>query len=120
MGMSASQMRYVMISGEKSDVEFQGQQINQQRTTLATETSALNSQLLDIAVPTPPSTDNFTTTNYTFTDSSGTASSITGTQSTGNGLYTVNYTQNLIETQGQTAGFVKCVKSLLIFLKKSY
>jgi len=108
MGMSASQMRYVMISGEKSDVEFQGQQINQQRTTLATETSALNSQLLDIAVPTPPSTDNFTTTNYTFTDSSGTASSITGTQSTGNGLYTVNYTQNLIETQGQTAGFVKC------------
>ena len=60
MGMSASQMRYIMISGKKSDIEFQGQQINQQRTTLATESSTLNSSLLNMTVPTPPSSEDFT------------------------------------------------------------
>ena len=66
MGMSASQMRYIMISGKKNDIEFQGQQINQQRTTLATESSALNSSLLNMNVPTPPSSNDYTKVSYTF------------------------------------------------------
>lgn len=98
MGMSASQMRYCMLTGRKSDVQFQGQQINQQRTTLATETSAYNSQLLDVKVPTAPSSSDYTTNNY--------SASINGTNvslgqidpeydSTNNptGAYTVHYTK---------------------------
>lgn len=77
MGMSASQMRYTMLAGKKSDVEYQGQQINQQRTTLATESSSLNAQLMDITVPTPPSSDSFTKTTYTY-DANGQDYTITG------------------------------------------
>jgi len=96
MGMSASQMRYTLLSGKKSDVEYQGQQINQQRTTLATESSALNTQLLSLNVPTPPSSDSFTKTNYSFSLNSNSCN-ITGTtmeQVAGayTGKYTINYT----------------------------
>ena len=66
MGMSASQMRYCMLTGRKSDIEYQGQQINQQRTTLATQSSVMNEQLLTLAVPTPPSTDDYVRTVYKF------------------------------------------------------
>lgn len=102
--MSASQMRYCMISGRKSDVEFQGQQINQQRTTLATETSAYNNQLMDLVVPTPPSTADYTKTSYTFS-SNGETRTVAGTvydSSTGN--YTVNYTTQTTTSQGKSSG----------------
>ena len=66
MGMSASQMRYIMITGKKSDIEYQGQQINQQRTSLATQSSSLNSNLLTLSVPTPPSTEDYTKVSYTY------------------------------------------------------
>jgi hypothetical protein len=67
MGMSASQIRYCMLQARKSDIEFQGQQINQQRTTLATQSAAYNTELLTMTVPTPPSTEEFTTTTYSYT-----------------------------------------------------
>ena len=66
MGMSASQVRYCMLQARKTDIEFQGQQINQQRTTLATQSAAYNTELLTISVPTPPSTEEFTNTTYEF------------------------------------------------------
>lgn len=66
MGMSASQVRYCMLQARKSDIEFQGQQINQQRTSLATQSAAYNTELLTMAVPTPPSTEEYTTTTYSF------------------------------------------------------
>lgn len=112
MGMSASQIRYCMLTGKKSDVEFQGQQINQQRTTLATETAAYNSQLLNLTVPTPPSADSYSKTTYTFS-SNGETRTVTGTvynsisdATTGAqaGLYTVNYTTKSTTSQGQSAG----------------
>lgn len=104
MGMAASQMRYCMLSGRKSDVEFQGQQINQQRTTLATQTSAYNSQLLNLVVPTPPSTASYTTTAYTFT-SNGQSRTVTGTvYDSTSGTYTVNYTTSETTDQGQSTG----------------
>lgn len=78
MGMSASQMRYCLISGRKSDVEYQGQQINQQRTALATQSSAYNNQLLNLSVPTPPSTDDYSTSSYSFA-MNGNTYTITGT-----------------------------------------
>lgn len=99
MGMSASQMRYCMLTGKQSDVEFQGQQINQQRTTLATQSSALNTQLLDLTVPTPPSSDSYTKNSYSFA-LNGNNCAITTTKyvaadnaTTGEkaGTYTINY-----------------------------
>lgn len=95
MGMSASQMRYAMLTGRKSDVQFQGQQINQQRTTLATETSAYNAQLLDLTVPTPPSTSDYTTTNYSYINSDGQKYTITGTTyDASTNTYTINASYN--------------------------
>lgn len=102
MGMSASQLRYCLISGKKSDVEFEGQQINQQRTTLATETSTYNSQLLDLKVPTAPSADSYTKTNYTF-DMGGNNYSIKGvTYVPANGTYTINTTNTMVGAEAQT------------------
>lgn len=68
MGMAASQARYLELTARKTDVEFQGQQINQQRTELADESAGLFNQLLGLTVPTPPSSTDFTTTAYSFTD----------------------------------------------------
>lgn len=102
MGMSASQLRYCLISGKKSDVEFEGQQINQQRTTLATETSAYNTQLLDLKVPTAPSADSYTKTVYSF-DVSGNNYSIKGTvYNAATGTYTINTTTNIVGSAAQT------------------
>lgn len=111
MGMSASQMRYCMLSGKKSDVEFQGQQINQQRTTLATETSAYNNQLLNLTVPTPPSSENYSRTTYSFTSGAGEVCTITGVQynsgavptagGTQPGRWTVNYTTTSVGDEGR-------------------
>lgn len=103
MGMSASQMRYVMITGKQNDVEFQGQQINQQRTTLATESSAYNTQLLTLVVPTPPSSDDYVKSTYTFS-SNGENRTVTGTQYQNDGTYVVTYTANIITSQGQSSG----------------
>lgn len=101
MGMSASQMRYCLISGKKTDVEFEGQQINQQRTTLATETSTYNTQLLDLNVPTAPSADSYTTTNYTFV-ANGNNYNIKGTTyNAATGTYTINTTNDIVGSAAQ-------------------
>lgn len=68
MGMAASQARYIELTARKTDVEFQGQQINQQRTQLATQSAGLFNQMLALNVPVPPSMSDFTTTQYSFTD----------------------------------------------------
>lgn len=111
MGMSASQMRYCMLTGKKSDIEYQGQQINQQRTSLATETSMYNNQLLNLKVPTPPSPDGYTKTTYSFTSGAGETCTITGIQynssgatttgGTESGRWTVNYTTTGIGDEGK-------------------
>ncbi len=103
MGMSASQMRFCMIAGKKSDVEFQGQQINQQRTTLATQSSACNTQLLEMQVPTPPSSSDFSTTTYSFT-ANGEECTISGVQYNPAGTYTINYTRETVGDVGKTSG----------------
>jgi len=72
MGMSATQARYYMLTAKQSDLEFQGQQINQSRTTLSNQTNNLYSQLQDLSVPVPPSTTDYTTVQYTGTDQAST------------------------------------------------
>ena len=55
MGLSASQTRFLNLTARKSNVEFQGQQINQARTELANQSSALFTQMMSLKMPTVPS-----------------------------------------------------------------
>ena len=66
MGMAASQARWISLAARKSNVEYEGQQINQARTALANQSSELWNQLYDMNVPTAPSTSDYTTTQYSF------------------------------------------------------
>lgn len=54
MGLAASQARFLTLTARKSNVEYQGQQINEQRLLLANKSAALQTQMLTLAVPTPP------------------------------------------------------------------
>ena len=62
--MAASQARYLSLQARMSNVEYQGQQINQERTILSQQSTALYNSLLDMQVPTPPSTSDYTTVTY--------------------------------------------------------
>ena len=66
MGMAASQARWISLAARKTNVEYEGQQINQARTALANQTSELWNRLYNMQVPTPPSTADFSKTKYTF------------------------------------------------------
>lgn len=68
MGMAASQARYLELTARKTNVEYEGQQINQQRTSLANESAGLFSRLLSLNVPTAPSSSDYTSTQYSFSD----------------------------------------------------
>ena len=65
MGMSASQARLLSLQARQSNLEYQGQQINQERTILSQQCTALYNSLLSMTVPTPPSTSDFTSIQYT-------------------------------------------------------
>ena len=66
MGMAASQARFLSLTARKTNVEYEGQQINQARTALANQSSELWNKLYSMEVPTAPSTTEFTKTQYTF------------------------------------------------------
>ena len=68
MGMSATQARYLNLIAQQSNLEYQGQQINQERTILSQQATALYNSLLAMDVPTPPSTQDYTTIQYSGTD----------------------------------------------------
>jgi hypothetical protein len=93
MGMAASQARFLSLTARKTNVEYEGQQINQQRTSLSNESSNYYSQLCNMEVPTPPSSEDYTKTVYTFTDGSET-NTINSLIAQKGGMYIVNYTQS--------------------------
>lgn len=64
MGMAASQARYLALRARQSNLEYQGQQINQERSVLSQQVTALYEQLNTLNVPTPPSTNDFTSVQY--------------------------------------------------------
>ncbi len=64
MGMSASQARLIQLQGRMNDIEYQGQQINQERTGLANQTNELYNSLLDMNVPVPPSVNDYMKVQY--------------------------------------------------------
>lgn len=68
MGMAASQARWISLAARKSNVEYEGQQINQSRLALSNQSAELWNQLYSMDVPTPPSTADYSTTEYTFSD----------------------------------------------------
>ncbi len=68
MGMAASQARYLGLTARKTNVEYEGQQINQARTALANQSANTFNELLALEVPTAPSTQDYTTLKYSYTD----------------------------------------------------
>lgn len=105
MGMAASQARFLNLTARKSNIEYEGQQINQQRTSLSNQSADLYNQMLTLQVPTPPSTQDYTKISYTFqvpgiNDSQATISQITKDK---NGTYTVTFSYSQTEI-----GFPAC------------
>jgi len=68
MGMAASQARYLALTARKTNIEYEGQQINQARLALANQSANLFNQMMDVGVPTPPSITDYTTLQYSFSD----------------------------------------------------
>lgn len=92
MGMSASQARFLSLTARKNNVEFEGQQINQQRTTLSNQSANYYSELCNMTVPTPPSVDDYTKVSYTFDDGALT-NTITSMIAKPNNYYSISYVQ---------------------------
>lgn len=91
MGMAASQGRFLQLTARLNNTEYQGQQINQQRTLLSNESSQAYSSLLGMAVPTPPSKTDFTKTVYGFTQGSYNFTIDSVYPNADNQTYTINY-----------------------------
>lgn len=68
MGMAASQARYLALTARKTNVEYEGQQINQSRLLLANQTADLFNQMLGMTVPTAPSSSEFSKLQYSYSD----------------------------------------------------
>lgn len=68
MGLAASQARYLQLSARKTNCEYEGQQINQQRLNLSNQSADLFNQMLAMSVPTPPNTSDFTRLQYSWSD----------------------------------------------------
>ena len=54
MGLAASQARFLTLTARKSNIEFQGQQINQQRTVLANKSADVVNKMLALSPAVPP------------------------------------------------------------------
>lgn len=111
MGLAATQTRFLSLTAKKSNIEYQGQQINQQRMTLSNKSAAAYSQMLSLSVPTPPSTSDFINVQYQFTDANGvtyqttsvTDSEITATNMSNNEVKTFNVTE--LKTDDKTGRY---------------
>lgn len=98
MGMSASQARFLSLTARKTNTEYEGQQINQQRTALSNESSNYYSKLTSMNVPTPPASTDYSKITYTFVNGTetNTITSLVATRETKEtGIYKLNYTQQI-------------------------
>ena len=68
MGMAASQARYLGLTARKTNVEYEGQQVNQQRTALANESAGLFRRLLSLDTPVAPTQNDYYTDAYQYSD----------------------------------------------------
>ena len=105
MGLAASKARFLGLTARMSNTEYQGQQINQQRTALSNESANIYNQMMDLTVPTPPSTSDYMKTNYVLEDSSfGSSSDFTIKSAVKYGLGEDRYTVKLGYTRTEALG----------------
>ena len=64
MGLAASQARFLGLTARKSNVEYNVQQINQQRVALSNEVMGLYDEYNKLKVPTPPVVNDYLKTTY--------------------------------------------------------
>ena len=102
MGMAASQARFLGLTARKTNVEYEGQQVNQQRTSLANQSANYYNQLLGMTVPTPPSVQDFTKTVYTFSDGALT-NTVTSLIAQANGNFLLSYTRSYTDNSAVVA-----------------
>ena len=98
MGLSASQARLLSLTARQSNLEYEGQQINQQRTSLSNESSNYYNSLLEMDVPVPPSSNDYTKIVYTFTIGGNKATvkeSLPQKDANTNTTYLITYTTEL-------------------------
>ena len=88
MGLAATQARYLGLTARKTNVEFEGQQVNQQRTALANHSANLYNQLYALKVPTPPSVTDYYKTEYSY-NIAGTSYTIDEYTKEDDGTYTI-------------------------------
>ncbi|MBR5555676.1 hypothetical protein IKU74_06655 [bacterium] len=93
MGMAASQARFLGLTARKNNVEYEGQQINQQRTALSNQSANYYNDMLGMTVPVPPSIQDFTKIVYTFEDGALT-NTITSLIAQADGSYIASYLSN--------------------------
>lgn len=90
MGMAASQARFLGLTARKNNVEYEGQQINQQRTALSNTSASYYTDLLGMSVPICPAVEDYTQTIYSFNDGALT-NTITSLTAQNDGSYNVSY-----------------------------
>lgn len=73
MGLAASQARYLALSARKTNIEYEGQQINQQRLVLSNQSADLFNQMLTMSVPVCPDSSNYSKLQYTWNDGHNTS-----------------------------------------------
>lgn len=98
MGMAASQARFLGLTARKTNTEYEGQQINQQRTMLANKSANYYNDLLGMTVPTPPSVEDFTKTVYSFNDGA-LENTVNSLVAQANGMFLVSYTRTWTDDQ---------------------
>lgn len=93
--MAASQARFLGLTARMNNIEYEGQQINQQRTALSNKSASYYSDLLGMSVPTAPSVEEYTQTVYTFNDGALTNQITSLIADNANpGTYKVSYIKN--------------------------
>lgn len=100
MGLAASQARFLTLTARKSNIEYEGQQVNQTRMMLANKSADVVNKMLALSPPTPPtsSSNSYYKVAQTLTNkTSGTTQKISGwtiddTSSVGNFRYAITYT----------------------------
>ena len=106
MGMAATQARYLSLTARQNNLEYQGQQINQERSILSQQTAELYNSLIDMKVPVPPSTSDYTKVVYTGV--SGTNTFTIGNVIPENGTYIVDLEYQKIGNYISEAYTVAC------------
>ena len=112
MGLAASQARFLNLVARKTNIEYEGQQINQQRTTLANQSANYYNSMLTLNVPTPPSTESYQTVVYSVNYGSQKynitqVTNSTTTKGTYNVAYTTSHNEDVIAKSTNTFAITK-------------